>query len=189
MYYFVDSSGQQRGPVSAGDLPRNGVTLQTLVWRQGMSEWQPAGSIAELSAYFAPPPTYAPSPPMYAQQQQMYAPPQPLHTLQQPKNGFEWFVKALKQYVDFSGRASRKEYWYFYLFALINGIVTCSMGYVLLLVPTIAVTVRRLHDIGKSGWYSLITLIPIVGWIIIIIWLCQDSQPGANKWGANPKGF
>ena len=69
MYFYVDSFGQQQGPVAAGDLPRYGVTPQTLVWRQGMSRWQLAGSVAELSAYFAPPPTYTPPP--------MYAPPPP----------------------------------------------------------------------------------------------------------------
>ena len=54
-------------------------------------------------------------------------------------------------------------------------------------VPSLAVGVRRLHDMGKSGWFLLIGLIPIVGWILLIIWLCTDSEPASNEWGANPK--
>ena len=197
MYYYIDSNGQQQGPVAANDLPRNGVTPQTPVWRQGMSGWQQAGTVAELSAVFAPQqptyapqqPIYAPQQPIYALQQPTYAPQQPTYAPQQPKNGFEWFVKAVKQYVDFSGRARRKEYWYFTLFYLIFGIVTCYIGFLALLLPSLAVGVRRLHDIGKSGWFLLLALIPIVGSIILIVWLCEDSQPGVNEWGVNPKGF
>jgi uncharacterized membrane protein YhaH (DUF805 family) len=56
-------------------------------------------------------------------------------------------------------------------------------------IPSLAVCVRRLHDIGRSGWWYLIGLIPVIGWILLIVWFCTDSQPGANKWGPNPKGF
>ena len=56
-------------------------------------------------------------------------------------------------------------------------------------IPSIAVCVRRLHDIGKSGWYYFIGLIPLVGGIILLVWFCTDSQLGENQWGANPKGY
>jgi uncharacterized membrane protein YhaH (DUF805 family) len=56
-------------------------------------------------------------------------------------------------------------------------------------IPSLAVCVRRLHDIGRSGWWYLIGLIPVIGWILLIVWFCTDSQPGANKWGPNPKGL
>ena len=92
MYFYQDNNGQQRGPIAANDLPGCGVTPQTLVWKDGMSDWQPAGSVDELSVLFAPPPpifatspsTYAPPPPTYAPQQPTYAPQQPTYAPQQP---------------------------------------------------------------------------------------------------------
>ena len=117
-----------------------------------------------------------------------------------------WYLKALKQYADFKGRARRKEYWMFILFniifaflaALIDNIVgTASpeLGYGLfyivyglaVFIPGLAVTVRRLHDVGKSGWMYFIILIPIIGIIWFIILMIKDSEPGSNKWGENPK--
>lgn len=143
----------------------------------------------------------------------------------------KWYFKCLKQYVDFSGRARRKEYWMFYLFNVIvslvlffvdgligtkiHGVGIISSVYSLaVFLPGLAVTVRRLHDIGKSGWnylwYILFFLIgsvigsvlliylPVIGAIlsiiftvivpiIFLVWMCKNSQPGDNKWGANPK--
>lgn len=105
----------------------------------------------------------------------------------------------MKQYADFNGRARRTEYWMFVLFNIIfsaiAGIIDTIIGTNLLnviyslavLIPGIAVAVRRLHDIGKSGWYYLLVLIPIVGFIILIVWFCKDSETGANSWGPNPK--
>ena len=117
-----------------------------------------------------------------------------------------WYLKALKQYADFKGRARRKEYWMFILFniifaflaALIDNIMgTASpeLGYGLfyivyglaVFIPGLAVTVRRLHDVGKSGWMYFIILIPIIGIIWFIILMVKDSEPGSNKWGENPK--
>ena len=106
----------------------------------------------------------------------------------------KWFIKCLKQYADFKGRARRKEYWMFVLFNFIISFVIGLLGSVLswiytaaVFIPSLAVCVRRLHDIGKSGWWVLISLIPIIGWIWLIVLYVQDSQPGTNDWGANPK--
>ena len=123
----------------------------------------------------------------------------------------QYFVKCLENYANFKGRATRKEYWMYYLFYTIFYFVVWSIdvagsvmenkalslvGAVLiflftfgLLVPTWAVCIRRLHDIGKSGWYILVNLIPIVGCIWFFILMCTDSQPGTNKYGDNPKGM
>jgi len=117
-----------------------------------------------------------------------------------------WYLKVLKQYADFQGRARRKEYWMFVLFNLIFAFVamyldriigTTMVGlpygviYILyalaVLIPSLAVGVRRLHDIGKSGWMLLVSLIPIIGVIWLIILLVTDSNPGENQYGANPK--
>lgn len=120
----------------------------------------------------------------------------------------EWYLKVLRQYADFEGRARRKEYWmytlFYVIFALgaifldfILGFASGDLGYGLLyvlyvfamLIPTLAVSVRRLHDVGKSGWMLLVGLIPIVGAIWLIILFVSDSIPGANQYGANPKDF
>ena len=110
-----------------------------------------------------------------------------------------WFIEALKKYAVFSGRARRKEYWMFVLFTVIIYAVLLGIGlaikapfiaivfYVAILLPSLAVGVRRLHDTGRSGWWQLIGLIPLVGLIVLIVFFVQDSHP-ANQHGPNPKG-
>jgi len=118
-----------------------------------------------------------------------------------------WYLKALKQYADFNGRARRKEYWMFVLFNMIFAIAAAILDNVLgtaspelgygiiygiyslaVLIPGIAVGVRRLHDIGKSGWMMFVALIPLVGFIWLIVLMATDSNPGDNQYGPNPKG-
>lgn len=110
------------------------------------------------------------------------------------------FTDAIKtcfaKYVDFNGRARRREYWYFCLLNIAvilvlrwTGWKTFSSFYSLaVFLPGLAVAVRRLHDIGKSGLNLLILLIPIVGAVIVLIWEITDSEPGRNQYGPNPKG-
>jgi uncharacterized membrane protein YhaH (DUF805 family) len=116
------------------------------------------------------------------------------------------FVEALKKYAVFSGRSRRKEYWYFALFVIIisfvlsiidvlTGAYARTVGVGLLssifslavLIPSIAVTVRRLHDIDRSGWWLLIALVPLVGWIVLLGFSVQEGTPGSNRYGFNPK--
>lgn len=120
----------------------------------------------------------------------------------------EWFIKCIKQYADFKGRARRKEYWMFFLIYLALGFfvtfaaipidviletegiiyITVMCLFVLaFIVPNYAVTVRRLHDTGRSGWWILINFIPYIGGIWLFVLTCLDSEPGTNKWGENPK--
>ena len=117
-----------------------------------------------------------------------------------------WYLKVLKQYADFSGRARRKEYWMFVLFNMIFAIVAAILDNVLgiamegtgygplygiyalaVLIPGLAVAVRRLHDVGKSGWLILITLIPLIGAIWLLVLLVTDSHLGENQYGQNSK--
>jgi uncharacterized membrane protein YhaH (DUF805 family) len=117
-----------------------------------------------------------------------------------------WYLKVLKQYADFSGRARRQEYWMFALFNMIFGFIAIILDNVLgiamegvgygpiyilyvlaVFIPGLAVAVRRLHDVGKSGWMLLIVLIPLVGAIWLLVLLFTDSQKESNKWGQNPK--
>ncbi len=120
----------------------------------------------------------------------------------------EWYLMVWKRYAQFSGRSRRKELW---MFALFNTII-CTVLYVggmmmamrgsslgtiffalygiyalAVLVPSLAVEVRRLHDIGKSGWWLLIAFVPIVGAILLLVWFVSDGQPGDNQYGPNPK--
>lgn len=111
-----------------------------------------------------------------------------------------WYLKCLRLYFNFSGRARRKEYWMFTLFNFLISFVISLVETLLygnpviayiysiaLLLPGLAVCIRRLHDVGKSGWMYLIGLIPVVGAIWLLILFCTDSQPGANEYGPNPK--
>ena len=117
-----------------------------------------------------------------------------------------WYIGVLKKYAVFQGRARRKEYWFFVLFNIIvtvvlslidamMGMYNSEVGIGLLsgvyslaiLIPSIAVTVRRLHDTGRSGWWILIALVPLVGAIILLVFMVLDSQPGDNEYGPSPK--
>ena len=117
-----------------------------------------------------------------------------------------WYLHVLKNYATFSGRARRKEYWMFFLISALISIVltlldillgTYSVEYeaglfsglysLLILIPSIAVVVRRLHDTDRSGWWILISLIPLIGVIVLFVFMCLDSQPGTNRFGVNPK--
>src|SRR6186713_2319286 len=119
----------------------------------------------------------------------------------------DWFLGALKKYAVFEGRARRREYWFFVLFVVIISIVlaivdritgTYSSAYgtgvlgglfsLAILIPSLAVGARRLHDTGRSGWWLLIGLIPFIGAIVLIVFFLLDSQPGTNAYGPNPKG-
>ena len=102
-------------------------------------------------------------------------------------------LQATKKYAVLSGRASRSEFWYHYLFFAIGAAITTLIHPILYLVfalgltiPTISVHVRRLHDIGKSGWFYWIILIPFVGAILMIIWLCKKGTEGENEYGFDP---
>jgi uncharacterized membrane protein YhaH (DUF805 family) len=113
-----------------------------------------------------------------------------------------WYLDVLKKYAVFSGRARRTEYWMFFLFNIIIviaiGVVESIIGspgvigllYSLaVLLPGIAVSIRRLHDTGRTGWWMLVALVPVIGAIVLLIFMIQDSKPGTNQYGANPKGI
>jgi uncharacterized membrane protein YhaH (DUF805 family) len=121
--------------------------------------------------------------------------------LKEREGSMQWYIAVLKKYAEFSGRARRQEYWMFFLF---NVLIAFAMGFVLgliggilgigtalsdpaaviyslgVLLPSIAVGVRRMHDIGRSGWWIIVPFVNLV-------FLCLDSQPGSNEYGPNPK--
>ena len=101
---------------------------------------------------------------------------------------------CFNKYAEFVGRARRSEYWWFALFGLVVSLVLSPVSTPLsllaslaLFVPNLAVSVRRLHDTGRSGWYLLIVLVPLAGVIILIVWLATEGEPGTNLYGESPK--
>jgi len=118
----------------------------------------------------------------------------------------KWYLMVWKKSADFSGRSRRKEYWMFFFFnnliafmLFIPGLILRhswigTIGFVLyiiyllaIVVPSLAVSVRRLHDIGISGWLFLIILIPVVGPLILLVMMALEGNPGPNKYGSDPK--
>ncbi|MFU9045908.1 DUF805 domain-containing protein [Acinetobacter tibetensis] len=116
---------------------------------------------------------------------------------------FDWTMKCLKNYANFSGRARRKEYWYFYLFQILIGLlIGLSLGIMgmsdngidaisgllslFFLLPTLAVGVRRLHDVNRSGWWMLL-MFTIIGLIPLLIWAVSETKPESNQWGEPAK--
>lgn len=116
-----------------------------------------------------------------------------------------YFIDAYKNYATFSGRANRAQYWYFVLFYIVISIILALVDLFLgtaeditdtgffggifalaSLIPTIAIATRRLHDIGRSGWWQLIILIPIIGFIVLVFFLASRGNEGENKYGAKP---
>lgn len=118
-----------------------------------------------------------------------------------------WYIKVLKQYADFNGRARRQEYWMFFLFNIIAAFALVMVGgaiggaldapaiamipymiYILgVFIPGLAVSVRRLHDQNKSGWYYLVAFIPLIGGIWLLVLLATEGDSGPNQYGADPK--
>jgi len=117
-----------------------------------------------------------------------------------------WYLRVLKMYAVFAGRARRKEYW---MFCLFSGLVTLGLAFVdiatglvqesvgtglisglyslAVLLPGVAVSVRRLHDVGRSGWWLLVAFVPVIGAIVLFVFSVKDSVAGRNQYGANPK--
>ncbi len=114
-------------------------------------------------------------------------------------NSMSWYIEVLKKYAVFNGRANRPEYWYFLLFnflisivlAIVDGITGIALLYVIyslaVLIPSLAVGIRRLHDTDRCAWWLFIALIPLIGSIILLIFLATEGGYGDNRYGPAPK--
>jgi hypothetical protein len=195
MSYYVENA-RQCGPVKVEDLINCGVTAQTLVWTQGMANWTPAGEVEELKALFATqPPAFCPPPPTQT-------PPAPPAFQQQSNNNYynqqqnyyqhyrepsrtmsfgESIEVCFRKYVGFEGRATRAEFWWFYLFIFLIGCVPVAGQIAVwgMLLPYLAVATRRLHDTNHSGWWILC---PIYN----IILLATKGDEWQNEYGEPP---
>jgi len=215
--HYLDGSRNQQGPVPADEiarLVRNGaIRRDTLIWYPGMPDWRPIGQVSEFASLFvqaAPPrppaargaaamPPSAPMAGAYAGQAQGARPFEP------PRMGFgRAIATCFRKYVDFTGRARRAEYWFwhlFYMLALIgllalDGAVAAAglrvavfglVGILAMALPSLAVSVRRLHDTDRSGWWILINFVPFGG-IVYLVFLCQRGTTGENRFGPDPLG-
>lgn len=191
-YYAVE--GASVGPVEQEEfdsLVAQGVIRnETLVWQEGMDDWLPYGRAGTPSAAQAA----SPMPPM-------------THTAGDPARAdANTFVGALKdgfaRYVDFKSRSTRPQFWWWMLWSVLIGIVAAildaSLGMgdtgpinmltsLAMFLPSIAVSIRRLHDIGRTGWWYLIVLVPLVGVIVLLVFFCTKTKDETNQWGTPPK--
>jgi uncharacterized membrane protein YhaH (DUF805 family) len=119
---------------------------------------------------------------------------------------FDYYILVFKRWLDFRGRSRRSEYWYFslanFIVSILLSVIESVVGIdgegfgggalsgiysLVTLVPGLSVSFRRLHDVGKSAWWLLLVLIPILGWIPLLIWCIRDSDENRNEYGPNPK--
>ena len=110
-----------------------------------------------------------------------------------------WYLDVLKKYAVFDGRARRMEFWMFTLFnciiAIVLAIIETMLGIfgisalysLAVLLPGIGVSIRRLHDIDRTGWWLLIGFVPVIGIIVLLVFCFMDGTPGDNRFGSNPK--
>jgi len=193
-YYVVDQ--ERRGPLTQSDMidlaHKEEIVPDTLVWTGGMENWEPA-SKAFADHGIEPSSVGAMPMPERSEANQTFASDHP-----------ETFSDAIKtvfsRYATFAGRARRPEFWWFVLFVLGTSLALSFVDFAVLgmpdmspltnifslgiLVPNLAVTARRLHDVGRSGWWQLLLFVPIIGLIVIIFWCAQKGDPGANKFGS-----
>ncbi|QUJ75972.1 DUF805 domain-containing protein [Sulfitobacter albidus] len=190
-WYFA-FEGTSKGPIDQDefeDLIANGtIRSDTLVWQEGMEDWIPLAQARSVSRT-------PPQPPR-----------RPVSDMQDPaREDANSFMGALKdgfaRYVDFRTRSTRSQFWWWMVWMILLGGLTggldAALGFydvgpinglfsLATLLPSIAVAIRRLHDIGRTGWWVLLYFIPILGWIVLIIFYCQRSQDHANQWGNEP---
>lgn len=190
-YYAVE--GTSHGPVNQAEFEQlvnvGAIRSDTLVWQEGMTDWLPYSRAGGTDG----------AAPMQ--------PHTPISDAQDPaRPDANTFLGALKdgfaRYVDFKSRSTRSQFWWWVLWCFLigftAGLVDSTLGTVdtgpvsrltslVTLIPSIALAIRRLHDIGRSGWWLLIGLIPFVGWIVLIVFHCTKTQETANQWGVPPQ--
>lgn len=207
MNYFLVNNEQQSGPFELDELIENGLNENSFVWTESMSDWAPAMQVPEVAALLAQKQTAAP----------LFEPVDSTAPLATNKNVgcFDALKICFSKFAVFEGRARRSEYWWFALWYYVISFFTCCLGSLVLLIPMIAVTFRRMHDTGRSGWWAgaywaanillivltelrMVITIPqsiisptamavVTITIVVFIFALSDSQPGTNEYGPNPK--
>lgn len=176
-WHYSERKGHQAGPVTQSELARMAADLPlgTLVWRPGLDEWEP---IEQHFGDAAPGPWSDGAP--------------------APVDVTEAVVDGWRRWAQLRGRSNRAHYWFWALFCLvISGLLgglDSAMGAsdtgpfgglfaLVTLVPSVTVAARRLHDTDRSGWWLLLWFVPLVGWIILLVWMVQKGTLGANRFG------
>lgn len=194
LWFYVVGSERQ-GPIRVDQMhalhDAGTIGDDTLVWTDGMSNWAPLRETALYRGPHVPPLPPADSTAGADFGDERSAP---------PVSGFgDAISTCFRKYVTFSGRAARPEYWWFILFIILGGVAASIVDAAIfgsghidplnglfslaVFLPNLAVTARRLHDTDRSGWWMLLALIPLVGLIILIVWLCGRGTPGRNRFG------
>lgn len=203
-YFYQKSNGTDLLPTFMEIFHLNSTTMITC---------KQCGNLIDDTASFCPkcgapvnPPAQQTGQQYSGQQYNGQTPPPPRYNQANPNTNLQYYttsdgrkvrimemLDACKvywiKYATFEGRARRAEYWWAYLMTFVLNLV---LGWTIIvpiatLVPTIAISVRRLHDLNKSGWYYLLMLVPIVGLIILLVWFCQEGTYGRNQYGDDPK--
>ncbi|MEN0087797.1 MAG: DUF805 domain-containing protein [Pseudomonadota bacterium] len=213
MWYYAEGEHQRGpvSDEDIGQLMQAGtVRPETLVWREGQAGWQPA--IEVVPQHLRPDATGAP-PPLPGEQPMERPEPSAYTPVDHTEMDETWasdhpftFQDSIrhvltKNYFNFKGRARRREFWWWVLAAIIGSFITSALDSVLfgtpsmetgmfnglftlaILAPSLGVSARRLHDIGRSGWWQLIGLVPLIGFIVMVYWTVQKSDPGPNEYG------
>jgi uncharacterized membrane protein YhaH (DUF805 family) len=200
--WFYAQNGERQGPVNeneAQQLVQAGtIGADTLVWTEGMQDWAKASAVLPMMGGTPPPPPPPAAPaPMTTSASDAYD--EGYAEASYHPTGFQDSVRTVfKKYATFQGRARRPEFWWFVLFnigaSILLSIIEVMLGMgdvapistifsLAILIPSIAVAARRLHDIGRSGWWQLIGLIPLIGWIVMIIWCAKKGDEHPNDYG------
>ncbi|MEP1768090.1 MAG: DUF805 domain-containing protein [Sulfitobacter sp.] len=190
-YYAVE--GASVGPVSEEEFKKliaaGTIHSDTLVWQEGMEDWVPFGRADGQNTAPSVPPFNAAN-----------APPDPARA---DANSFQGALKdGFARYVDFRTRSTRSQFWWWSLWSILFGIAASIVDAIIgfgdsgpvnglvslaILLPSIAVAIRRLHDIGRSGWWYLFVFLPIIGWILLIVFFCTKTDENTNQWGNPPQ--
>ncbi len=200
MQWYYANGDEQDGPVpehALEELARDGtIRRETLLWRSGMADWEPAWKHVE-SLEPQRPASAAGAPPI---------PGMPRAGSRRPGGGTDTEANRdyrresgpvdaarefFRRYTDFGGRSNRGEYWFWMLDSLVLGfLASAALGdtgnalwTLATIIPSIALGVRRLHDIGRSGWWLLIILVPLIGFLVLIYWAVQPPEDGPNQYG------
>ncbi|MBP7001743.1 DUF805 domain-containing protein [Amaricoccus sp.] len=205
-WYYVDA-GQRLGPVSIDEIRRlvrdSRLSVDALVWRSGLQDWIPLHqSPAADAASSLPPPLPAAARWGGSEKAAEMAGgfPPTSGGEARPMGFAEAISSGFSQYATFAGRASRSEFWYFTLFtwliSIISSIIDASIGSspesigvvglmisLVIFLPGLAVSARRLHDIDRTGWWLLMMILPIIGWIVLLVFYCTKPTPGRNRFG------
>lgn len=189
-WHYTAKGIEQPGPIDHQSLlnliAAGHVGPLDKVWNESMPDWAVVCQLPELAATVLPP-IEAPA--------------------VKRRSPLEWWLRGWRNYADFESRACREEFWYFALFTVLLGCVAFmldlglrtidsgsgvglfhTLNTAVTLVPNVAVTTRRLHDTDRSGWWQLLAFVPVVGAILLLVWLATDGDPRDNRYGPDPKG-